>query len=138
MESEKVKVAQLCPDSLWSHGLYSPWMSPGLLEWVAVPFSRRSSQPRDRTQVCLALQADSLWAEPAEKPMINGSQTQKCTSAHTYTHTSKQAHISIIWFGWWLHRRNHLSKFLRSVLKMYTFSRCKSYLNALLEGKKCN
>ena len=26
-----------------------------MLEWVAVPFSRRSSQPRDRTQVsCIA------------------------------------------------------------------------------------
>ena len=32
--------------------LYSPWNSGArLLEWVAVPFSRGSSQPRDRTQV---------------------------------------------------------------------------------------
>ena len=35
--------------SLWSHGLYSPGV--GILEWVAFPFSRGSSQPRDRTQV---------------------------------------------------------------------------------------
>ena len=35
-----------------------------ILEWVAFPFSRGSSQPRDRTQV---LQADSLPAEPQEK-----------------------------------------------------------------------
>ena len=38
--------------SLRSHGLYSPWNSPG---WntgvVAFPFSRGSSQPRDQTQV---------------------------------------------------------------------------------------
>ena len=34
-----------------------------ILEWVAIPFSWVSSQPRDRTQV-LALQADSL---PADK-----------------------------------------------------------------------
>ena len=133
-----MKVAQSCPNSLWPYGLYSPWNSPGLLEWVAIPFSRRSSQPRDWTQLCVALQADSLPAEPPGKPMINGNQTQKCTSAHTYTHISTQAHINIIWFGWWLHRRNHLSKFLRSILKMYTFSRCKSYLNELLEGKMCN
>ena len=33
------------------------------LEWVAFPFSRGSSQPRDQTQVS-ALQADSLPAEP--------------------------------------------------------------------------
>ena len=35
--------------SLWSHGLYSPGV--GILEWVAFPFSKGSSQPRDRTQV---------------------------------------------------------------------------------------
>ena len=45
-------------DSLQLHGLYSPWNSPGrnsgvarIVEWVAFPFSRGSSQPRDRTQV---------------------------------------------------------------------------------------
>ena len=37
----KVKVAQSCPT------LSDP------MEWVAVPFSRGSSQPRDRTQVSL-------------------------------------------------------------------------------------
>ena len=37
-------------NSLWPHGLYSPWNSPGQ-EWVAFPFSRGSSQPRDQTQV---------------------------------------------------------------------------------------
>ena len=35
--------------------IYSPWNSPGqntgVLEWVAFPFSRASSQPRDRTHV---------------------------------------------------------------------------------------
>ena len=35
-------------DSLWPRGLYSPWNSPGQnTEWVALPFSRGSSQPRD-------------------------------------------------------------------------------------------
>ena len=38
-----------------------------LLEWVAMPFSRESSQPRDRTQVS-ALQVDSLLSEPPGKP----------------------------------------------------------------------
>ena len=38
--------------SLQPHGLYSPWNSPGQNnEWIAFPFSRGSSQPRDRTQV---------------------------------------------------------------------------------------
>ena len=39
-------------NSLWPHGLYSPWNSPGQnTEWVAFPFSRGSSLPRDGTQV---------------------------------------------------------------------------------------
>ena len=53
-----------CPvmsDSLWLHGLCSPGSSDRgilqarILEWVAIPFSRGSSRPRDRTQVsCIA------------------------------------------------------------------------------------
>ena len=38
-----------------------------ILEWVAIPFSRPSSQPRDQTRVS-ELQADSLWSEPPGKP----------------------------------------------------------------------
>ena len=40
-------------DSLWAHGLYSPWNSLGQNTGVVVAFSfsRGSSQPRDRTQV---------------------------------------------------------------------------------------
>ena len=49
---KKMKVTQLCPtfcnpmDST-VHGI----LQARTLEWVAVPFSRGSSQPRDRTQV---------------------------------------------------------------------------------------
>ena len=39
-----------------------------ILEWVASPSSRGSSQPRDRTRVS-ALQADSLLSEPPGKPL---------------------------------------------------------------------
>ena len=39
-------------NSLWPHSLYSSWsLQARILEWVAFPFSRRSSQPRDWTQV---------------------------------------------------------------------------------------
>ena len=41
--------------------------SPRILEWVAFPFSRGSSQPRSPT-----LQADSLPAEPQQKPKNTG------------------------------------------------------------------
>ena len=47
------KVAQLRPTLC--DPIYSPWNSPGqntgVLEWVVMPFSRRSFQPRERTQV---------------------------------------------------------------------------------------
>ena len=48
----KVKVAQLCP-TLGPHGLYlvHEILQARVLDWVAVPFSIGSSQPRDRTQV---------------------------------------------------------------------------------------
>ena len=47
----KVKIAQSC-STLWPRGLYGPWNSPArILEWVAFPFSRRTSQHRDWTQV---------------------------------------------------------------------------------------
>ena len=90
-------------DSLWPHGLYSPWNSPGqntgvgslsllqgiyptqgsnpgllhcrwilhqlslkrsprILEWVAYPFSRGSSQTRNWTGVCIAGGFFTSWA----------------------------------------------------------------------------
>ena len=39
-----------------------------ILEWVAIPYSRGSFQPRDQTQSS-ALQTDSLPSEPPGKPM---------------------------------------------------------------------
>ena len=53
-ESESCLVVS---DSLQPHGLYSPWNSPQarILECVAVPFSRGSSQPKDQASVlCIA------------------------------------------------------------------------------------
>ena len=70
----KVLVAQLCltlcdpmdcsPPGSSAHGI----LQARVLEWVAIPFSRGSSQPRDRSG-SPALQADSLQSEPLEKPM---------------------------------------------------------------------
>ena len=49
IESESCTVVS---DGLRLHGLYSPWNSPGQNTGVGcMPFSRGSSQPRDRTQV---------------------------------------------------------------------------------------
>ena len=64
-----MSAAQSCP-TLWHLTDYSP---PGssvhgilqarILEWVAIPFSRGSSQPRDQTQVfCIAGRFFTIWA----------------------------------------------------------------------------
>ena len=63
-----MKVTQLCltlcdPMDYTVHGI----LQTRILEWVAFPFSRGSSQPRS-----LALQADSLPAEPQGKPENTG------------------------------------------------------------------
>ena len=53
-------------------GLYSPWNSPArILEWVAFPFSRGSSQPSDQAQVSL-IEVDSLPAKPTGNPKNTG------------------------------------------------------------------
>ena len=56
-------------DSLQPHGLYLPGSSihgifqARLLEWVAIPFSRGSSQPRERIWVsCSAGRLFTVWA----------------------------------------------------------------------------
>ena len=66
----KVKVTQsyptLCnPTDYTVHGV----LQARILEWVAVPFSRGSPQPRDWT-LASQLQADSLPAEPQGSPRI--------------------------------------------------------------------
>ena len=57
----KMKVAQSCPTLCDSMNCSPPGSSghgisqAGILEWDAIPFSRGSSQPRDRTQVSLTV-----------------------------------------------------------------------------------
>ena len=58
----KVKVAQLCL-TLWPHGLVHGILQARIVEWVAFPFSRGSSQPRDWTQVShIAVWFFTSWA----------------------------------------------------------------------------
>ena len=63
-----VKLLQLCP-TLCDPRDYTVCgiLQARILEWVAFPFSRESSQPRDQTQ-SPTLQAGSLPAEPQESP----------------------------------------------------------------------
>ena len=63
-ESESESRSVLSDCNLRHHGLYSSWTSQArILEWVALPFSKGSSQPRDRTQVsCVAGSFFTIWA----------------------------------------------------------------------------
>ena len=51
-----------------------------ILEWVAISFSRGSSQLRDGTQVSSVLQADSLLPELPGKPTMGTYALLKCES----------------------------------------------------------
>ena len=70
-----VLVAQSCPIPSDSMNYSSPGSSVGgilqarTLEWVAIPFSRGSSNPGTELK-SLALQADSLPSELAGKPKL--------------------------------------------------------------------
>ena len=64
-----VLVAQLCPTLCDPMDCSLPGPSvrgilqARILEWVAIPFSRESSRPRDQTQVsCIAGRFFAIWA----------------------------------------------------------------------------
>ena len=70
--SEWVKVARLCPTlcdpmDYTVHGI----LQARMLEWVTFPFSRGSSQPRDRPR-SPTFQMDYFTAEPQGKPKNTG------------------------------------------------------------------
>ena len=76
--SMKVKVTQSCltlcnPMDYTIHGI----LQARILEWVAFPFSRGSSQSRDQTQVP-TLQEDSLPAEPQLRVVKWSEVAQSC------------------------------------------------------------
>ena len=47
-----------CPSGSSVHGI----LQARILEWIAIPFSRGTSQPRDRTQVCITGRSFTVWA----------------------------------------------------------------------------
>ena len=66
-----MKVAQSCPTlcdpmDYTVHGI----LQVRILEWLAFPFSRRSSQPRNQLE-SPALKVNSLLAEPQGKPKVS-------------------------------------------------------------------
>ena len=58
-----------CVQLFTTHGLYSPWNSPSLLEWVAVPISRDLPNPGIKPR-SPTLQVDSLPISHQGSPRI--------------------------------------------------------------------
>ena len=91
---KEVKVAQSCPTlcdrmdyslpGSFVHGI----LEAKMLEWVAIPFSRGSSQPRDQIQV--SLQTDSLPSKPPGKPKNTGVGSLSLPQGNSLTQGSNQ------------------------------------------------
>ena len=91
-----MKVAQLCPTlcDLMDYRVHG-FLQARILEWVAFPFFKGSSQPRIKPRFP-ALQADSLPAEPPGKPnQANGtlvSAQRYVPSLHTFSSETQNKH----------------------------------------------
>ena len=84
-------------DSLWPHGI----LQARTLEWVAYPFSRGSSQPRDRTQVsCIAGGFFTNWAiKEANNNLqnLNNNMNPVIPSRHKNAVISTTKMFSAVW-----------------------------------------
>ena len=113
-----MKVTQLCltlcnPMDYTVHGI----LQPRILEWVAFPFSRGSSQLRDQTQVsCIA--GDSLLAEPQGKPKNTGMGS---LSLLQRIFPTKESNWGLLHCRWILYQRSyHGSPILREINPEYS------------------
>ena len=121
----KVKVAQLCPtlcDPMEHtvHGI----LQARILEWVAFPFSRGSSQPRDEP-TSPAMQADSLPTSYQESP-------REGLKKHSFDYTDLLAKLYLCFF-------NTLSRFVVALLpgsKYLLISWLRSLSTVILEPKE--
>ena len=82
-----VLVAQLCPtlcdpmDCSWPDSSVQGIFQARILDWVAIPFSRRSSQPRDWTQVSwIAGRFFTIWDTREAPYMFTESESRSVMS----------------------------------------------------------
>ena len=95
------------------HGI----LQPRILEWVAFPFSRGSSQLGDQTQVsCIA--GDSLLAEPQGKPKNTGMGS---LSLLQWVFPTQESNWGLLHCRWILYQRSyHGSPILRDINPEYS------------------
>ena len=87
-------------NSLWPHGRSLPGSSvhgifqARILEWLAISFSRGSSQPRDRTQVsCIVGRHFIVWATREARMLLllrRFSRVQLCATPDTAAHQASR------------------------------------------------
>ena len=84
--------------SLRPQGLYSPWNSPArTLEWVAFPFSRGCSQPRNQTPVSgTAGGFFTVWAT-REQNFSEGHFIQSSLTFSQWKNAFCISHTGLIW-----------------------------------------
>ena len=99
--NEKVKMAHLCPTLCDPMDCSPPGFSvhgilqARILEWVAIPFSRRSSQPRDWTRIfCIAGRFFTVWDTKGRRNSPQSSLLQYLFLIHTLS-VSRGADFSI-------------------------------------------
>ena len=79
-----------------------------ILEWVAIPFSRGSSQPRDPTQVsCITGRFFTIWATREALELNNTAQILKFASLDTWLVVQPEF---VTWFGTLQEALTHISK----------------------------
>ena len=91
-------VAQSCPTLCdpMSRGAWQGILQARILEWVAMPSSKGSSQPSNQT-LSPALQADSLPYEPAGKPKNTGVGSLSLLEGIFLSQESNQAYLHCRW-----------------------------------------
>ena len=112
----KVKVTQSCP-ALWDpvHGI----LQARILEWVAIPFSRGSSQPRNRTQVShIAGGFFTSWATREVKNTGMGS-----LSLLQGIFLMQESNRGLLHCRWILYQLSHQGKPMNSWKQMEVFRR---------------
>ena len=96
--SKKVKVAQSCP-TLCDPMDYTVCgiLQARILEWVAILFSRRSSQSRNRTRAsCIAGRFFTCWATREARIQFSSVQSLSCVRLFaTPWNAARQASLSI-------------------------------------------
>ena len=104
-----VCVHAVVSDSLRPHGLYMAPLSmrilqTRILEWVAMPFSKGSSQPRGQTQAsCIAGWFFTVWA--TRKPLLNtlsSKMRSKLKTTFLESHLKKFCHSAEMCIQGWI------------------------------------